>query len=853
VAGDFPTTPRTPLQVRAVAIAIALVAGALATRTTLTSIAWIGSPFPGFVMLDNGLVAAIGLPHWSGTRVPDLYWRQITSAGGVAVRSGRDVYDRAAREPLGTPVRYTLRIGSDERQIVVPTQRFAVADWLLLHLPYLSSGAAFLTSGLIAWVFRPRSPLAGALLALGVTWGTMMFATMDLYGPARFFRLYAVAETFMPVVMLQLVLLFPQPHPWARWRLLGLVPALCVLPWYQRVLYAAPASVRHILYFNLLALTATGIVFGARLVAEYLTSHSPLARQRVRVVTLGVLFAFALPAAMATASAWLGGGMGMNFATVTTPLFGVSLAYAIVKHDLLEIDAMVKRGAYYLVLTGTVGAGYVAAVVVFNSLLSIGPVTSSPWFPTAFALGVLALLNPLRSRLQAFVDRLFFRTEYDAPRLLASAGERLAASLDPGGISERIREAVEAAIPNHGTRLFVRDAGAHLVELGSGQVLPPTVSAVVGSGRLATAFDPVERYRDAAEHERMRSALVSLGAELAIPLLLQDALTGVLTVGRKCSGRFYTAGDGEFLHALAQQAAIALESARRYAALSALNLQLESRVEERTTALRAANDQLTTAYTDLKSTEAQLVQSEKMASLGRLVAGVAHEINDPVSFLVANVGPLRRRLEQAAAGCGPSGRALLAEAGELTAIMARGAERTAAIVRDLRSFSRVAELRTERFDLHESLDTTIRLLAPRWRERITIERDYASLPPVEGDPGQLAQVFTNLIANACDAIPGQGTIHVTTARSGDTVTVNIRDDGIGIPPEAIPHLFDPFYTTKDVGHGTGLGLAITQSVVTAHGGYIAVRSVPGQGTVFEVTLPIAAGPALAPPRAHESP
>jgi two-component system NtrC family sensor kinase len=267
-------------------------------------------------------------------------------------------------------------------------------------------------------------------------------------------------------------------------------------------------------------------------------------------------------------------------------------------------------------------------------------------------------------------------------------------------------------------------------------------------------------------------------------------------------------------------------------------------VRDRTALLESANRELAEAYTELKNAEVQLVQSEKMASLGRLVAGVAHEINNPVSFIAANVAPLRRRLAEAAEGAGPELTSLVREAEDIVQVMARGAERTAAIVKDLRSFSRLQEATRKRADLHEGVEVSLRLLEPRWRGRITLHRDYGVLPLVECDPGQMNQVFMNVLANACEAITGTGNIWVSTRPEGDTVSVTIRDDGPGIAPEAVGHIFDPFFSTKDVGRGTGLGLAISHGVVAAHGGRIEVETVPGAGASFRIVLPVALAASL---------
>jgi signal transduction histidine kinase len=475
---------------------------------------------------------------------------------------------------------------------------------------------------------------------------------------------------------------------------------------------------------------------------------------------------------------------------------------------------IVRRGAYYLLLTGAVGAAYTASVVVFNLVLPRS-VTASPAFPILFTFAVLLLFNPLRTRLQAIVDRLFSRTRYDAAEVLAGVGGELAATLQRDRIVRLVRDAVDAAIPNRGgTQLLVGDA----------------VPAALASGQVATAFDP-------GLPPDVAQTLGTLGVEVVVPLALRDEPIGVLGVGPKPSGLPYTRADLEFLRALASHAAIALGNARTYEALVELNAGLEERVRERTAQLEGTHRELAEAYAELKSTESQLVQSEKMASLGRLVAGVAHEINNPVSFISTNVTPLRRRLAQAAAIAPARVARTLSEAEEITGIMARGAERTAAIVKDLRTFSRLGEATRKAADLHEALDVTLRLLEPRWRDRITVHRDYGALTPVECDPSQLNQVFMNVLANACDAIVGAGNIWLTTQTDGDVVTITIRDDGPGIAPEALRRIFDPFFTTKDVGGGTGLGLAISHTVVTAHGGRIDVESTPGRGASFRITLP----------------
>jgi len=835
----FPDTPRASSGVRLGALVIGLAAVVLATRTTITSSAWIGRTFPGFMILDNRVVASISLASWSGTSVPGLYQSQVVAVDGVPVASTAEAYARVASRPAGSPVRYRLRRGSEERDVTIGSQTFTVRDWVLLFGAFLLNGATYLASGLVVWVLRPRAPLGRALLAFGASCALWTVTAMDLYWPATFFRVHIAGESLFPAAALHLALLFPQPHPRAaRWIPVAYAVALALLIPYEIFLYA-PAAYTVVHNLTVLYLGIAGVLFGGRLILEYARGRSQLARQRIRVMTLGTLVGFALPGVVLLLSAFLGGGVAVNSAAFTGFLFALSLAYAVVKHDLFEIDAMVKRGAYYILLTGAVGAAYVLAVVLFNLTLRAGAVTDTPAFPVFFTLAVLLLFNPLRTRLQAFVDRVFFRTRYDGARVLAEVGERLASTLTREQIATLVKTSLENAIPNGRTRLFVGGT-----EVGGTAEVPPGVATPLARGRLITAFDPAESYADAATHGAVRDGLAALDAEIAVPLRLRDALVGALTAGPKRSGLFYTAGDAQFLRALAHQAAIALENARTYEALVELNAGLEKRVEERTSELEATNRQLADAYAEIKNAQVQLVQSEKMASLGRLVAGVAHEINNPVSFIASSVVPLRRRLEKVSTLPPDEAAKLLREAGEIVDIMARGAERTVAIVKDLRTFSRLHEAQRKAVDLREGLEVSIRLLEARFRDRVTLHREFGAVPLVECDPGQLNQVFMNVLANACEAIDGRGNVWVTTEAGDDHVVVTIRDDGHGMSPEIARRIFDPFFTTKDVGAGTGLGLAISHGVVESHGGRIEVETAPGAGSTFRIVLPIVADVSL---------
>lgn len=253
---------------------------------------------------------------------------------------------------------------------------------------------------------------------------------------------------------------------------------------------------------------------------------------------------------------------------------------------------------------------------------------------------------------------------------------------------------------------------------------------------------------------------------------------------------------------------------------------------------------------EIQRAQGQLVQSEKMAAIGSLVAGVAHEINTPLGSIHSNVDVTRRALGviRTAAADPEISRVLEREPKisrsldlleQLNGVSQEASQRIMAIVRSLRSFARLDEAELKEVDLHEGLDSTLTLVAHQMKNRIKAVREYGALPRVFCFPNQLNQVFMNLLTNAIQAIEGPGTITVRTRSEGSEVQIEISDTGKGIAPEHLERIFDPGFTTKGVGVGTGLGLSISYRIVQDHGGSISVRSTPGEGSTFTVHVPIA--------------
>ena len=272
-----------------------------------------------------------------------------------------------------------------------------------------------------------------------------------------------------------------------------------------------------------------------------------------------------------------------------------------------------------------------------------------------------------------------------------------------------------------------------------------------------------------------------------------------------------------------------------------LNIDLEREVRRRTEVLEQRNKELHDALEKLRRAQDDLIRTEKLASMGRLVAGIAHEINNPVNAVINTLGPLEGALREMTDAKDPAAVASAAkDAREMLSVVQRGAARSKAIVQALHNYSRGDEEKPREVALARSIDDTLDLLRHRL-QNIRVDKQIDPALRLSGFAGQIDQVFMNLVTNAAQAI-GQrergGTIRIAAVRAGDEVEVTIADDGPGIPPDVIPRIFDPFFTTKDVGEGSGLGLSIVHGIVERHGGRIQVQSVLGEGTTFRVTLPV---------------
>jgi signal transduction histidine kinase len=341
---------------------------------------------------------------------------------------------------------------------------------------------------------------------------------------------------------------------------------------------------------------------------------------------------------------------------------------------------------------------------------------------------------------------------------------------------------------------------------------------------VQTVRKGLEARGDALTDAVQLPGLADVECQIAIPMLIEDTLIGVLAVESEDTAVF-DKNEEVLVATIANQAASAIQHAQ-------LVVSLEDRVAERTRELRDAH--------------AQLVQAGKMAALGSLVAGVAHEINTPVASvsssrdtLATALTRLRREMDKhQLSEAHPKLARLLEVIDDSSDLIGLGSERIAAIVTRLRSFARLDEADMQRIDLNAALEDTVALVKHELKGRVKLDLDFGELPEVACYARQLNQVVLNILINAIHAIEGEGTVELSTRQVGDRVHIIVRDDGKGIDADHRERIFDPGFTTKGVGVGTGLGLAISYRIVQDHHGEIRVESEVGKGTTFTVVVPL---------------
>jgi len=768
------------------------------------------------------LLAVDGIPYLQWGR--DGHWRDLepgkSNLYSFLLRDGRRVDIALAPSPVSAQP--------------LPLTPIYVASFVV--------GSAFLVMGLLVWMLRRDREESWAFGIFSAAVAVQLLTSFDTYRQTLGYERSTLNFFFLAAAVFHLFTVYPFEPAWIAPR-----------RWLRGVLYATALLALPLIYLEgrhgvpFFALAQIG--FGLLLVASVVSLGSfAIERRRRRaehdvaradVLLLGSLGSFFPVLALIVAESVLRTGFPVYLALLWFIVFPISVAYGIVKKELFDIRNVMRSSAAYGAATLAITGLYAALVAAADAaLIKLHMDARSPQFTVAFLFFAILAVNPLRNRLQALVDRLFDRDRGRDRQTVREVSEAMVSMLSIQEIVERIVRALSDAMGVERSMVLLLSEDERVLRAeawsGSFQLDPKEfalstehpVCKYLWMRRQDVSRGDLDDERDSSMRDACYELFDRLDVVLLVPVLFGVDLLGVVAVGKKLSGERMTADDRQLLLTLANQSSIAIENAKAFDEIAKLNETLEARVEERTQ--------------ELQATQAQLMQSEKMRTLGQLVAGVAHELNNPIGFVHANLKLLDEyvaklaRLQESGGDTTKAREAIQ----KLLSRSREGTERVTKIVADLRAFSRMDQGELALANLNDEIERTLTLMEPRCKNCIEIARDFGALPPVRCHAGQLNQAFLNLLMNACDAIGDSGRIAIRTRAENGHVHLEFEDSGPGIPREVLDRVFEPFFTTKPVGKGTGLGLSLTHGIIERHGGRIWVETPEPSGTRFVIELPV---------------
>lgn len=453
------------------------------------------------------------------------------------------------------------------------------------------------------------------------------------------------------------------------------------------------------------------------------------------------------------------------------------------------------------------------------------------------------------------------QAEVDHLHLLLDVTRVMNSSLALNDVLEHVIDSViKVTRAERGFLMLVSEAGR--LEFKVSRNLDQTA---LDSGEIAISFSTVDRVRTTgapvvltdtlkADALAASGSVVALGLRsvMCAPLKVQERFIGVIYVDSHRQAKSFSQTDLRLFESLASQAAVAIEKSRLYEQLQQYSVSLEDQVRHRTAELAQANDGLRQAYAELRQTQAQMVQAEKLAAIGRLAAGIAHEINSPLGAMTSNFDTLYRafcrlqerlkeepRSDELERQLGTQEQVRVFE--EIHRNSHTASARMRSIIKALENFVGLDQAERKPVDLNEALESTLTLLEHQMGERIRVVKEYGTLPLLTCSPGRINQMFMNVLLNAIQAIDGEGEVRIRSDKQAEQLRITIEDTGRGMGQDQLAKIFDPVITRKEGRMGAGLGLAMTRQIIQEHHGDIQIESKPLAGTKVTLRLPLDGG------------
>ena len=573
--------PRRQFLGRLAFLALILFLVAVSIICFVNAIRWVNKPFAGFLMNERMVTGNVGQYHWPGTQAGLRYPDKILTADDQPISSRRDLDRVIQRMRLGESINYTINRGGRLIELSIPTQRFTWLDLVMTFGVTFVSGLALLFIGCMVFLVKPDTGPSWSFLLFCFFLGAYAITAFDIQSTHwGFARLYFFVLAFVPAAAIHLSLVFPE-----RSRLVDRHPTIALVSYLLSAVLITPLEIFYprqpfmIPYQMILAYLFIGaLAIAGSSLLSYFRRTSALARQRAKVVLAGATLAFPLPALAQYLSLFGGVPVQNNFLAIPVIAFPASIAYAIVKHNLFDVDVYIKRAVGYGIMTAVVGAAYFSIQTTMTGVL--GPVFGEyreTVYPVVFAILVVFLFNPINRRVQGTVEKVFFRKQLDYKQTISAVSNALTSMLDLDHILSQVVQTIRK-------QMFVDTVGVVVLEPQSEACKTffrtdspqkgrdearevrmanddPLLTLIREETTLITKYDLEEDPRYSSCRESCLKTLSGMAATLAIPLMYQGKVTGLLALGYKKSGQFYGRDDIDLLRTMADQAAVATKNA----------------------------------------------------------------------------------------------------------------------------------------------------------------------------------------------------------------------------------------------------------------------------------------------------
>lgn len=788
---------------------------------------WVGTRFPGFLIYSNLMVAEEALSDWTGAQHGLKAFDQITEVNGQKVYSSQEVYDIALHEPLNQPIDYTVIRGGGFLKISIPTMDFTLGDLFLLFGPTALIGAVFFLIGLVVYYLKPNLVRSKVFFLFCYCISIWFISLIDSH-TTYFVDVESKVWIFVPAFFILLALTIPSENRLFKRRssfIKFVAFSVSILLFIIQLIYYNSHNVWGKLSKSVwVYLLISTLFLITSLLITYLKPTSRLDKQRAQIILLGALLGFVIPA-LGAVTAVLFHLSNITYMSIPVIIFPLSIGYAIAKHKLFDIDVIIRKTLVYGTLTAVMVGVFALMVMLFNiAFFNYGDWKNPAFFALTSVL-LVAVLNPVKSRIQNIIDLTFFRRKYDYRNTIEEISYAMTSLLNLNEIIDRLLNTVEQTMFSSPVYviLFDRDSELYRVCKAGGSCDSLDGVTVEEDSVLIQLLYKYRReifIEDVFADEKFilrKDELIKvfehLNAALFIPMFFKEQLIGVLSVGEKKSGLLYTSEDMKLLKILTNQSAIAIENAIAF-----------KLVEDYVNKLEDANKELI-------ETQTQLIRAAKMSAIGQLAAGIAHEIRNPLNIIEGS----RYYLAQMIKGEDSS------VMGEYLEYIKHEVQRTNRLIDTLLQLSKSDPPNFEEIDVKYILENSFILMRKQFSDNnIKLVKNLScNLPNIVGDPNQIWQVFVNIIINSIQALPNGGEIRIDAGlckESSDNIYISFTDTGMGISKESLQHIFNPFFTTKN--SGTGLGLSICNRIVDEHQGRILVSSEEGKGSTFIVEFPV---------------